>query len=148
MEIREAQDSELRELATLYKREHGKHVMFQGNQSDIQDYLERLDVKYLVYLEHGAIIAAVAVLSQKMSDEHMVHELRHFAVSKAHQSQANAFVGAIETRLGFGKYELHLDEYDTPDIEYFMQQGYEIEGTLTNHHRLDERCYILGKMIK
>jgi ribosomal protein S18 acetylase RimI-like enzyme len=148
MEIREAKPDELNSLASIYKQEHSGHVLFQGNEKDIEDYLERLDMQYVVMLDQQDVVGGVAVLQQLQAKNHSVFQLKHFAVLKEYVDKAQFFMNAMETRLDTGKIELHLSDKDTPDIEFFMQLGFEIEGTLSNHYKIGEKCYIMGKTIE
>jgi hypothetical protein len=148
MEIREAKPEELKTLASIYKQEHSGHALFQGEVSDIEDYLARLNVQYIILTEQNNVVGGVAVLQQLQAKDHSVFMLKHFALLKEHADQAAFFMNSVETRLDTGKIELHLSDKDTPDIEFFMQQGYEIEGTLSNHYKIGEKCYVLGKTIE
>lgn len=147
--IREAKPEELRDLASVYRREYNPHNIFQGPEEDVLDYLSKLDVVYLVCVEQDKVVGGVAIVEKKEAPQHSVFRFKHFAVLKEfHDKEVPAvLLEAAEKTIGKGKIEMHIAESETPDIEFYMAQGYAIEGELSNHYRMGEKCYVLGKTV-
>ena len=148
--IREARSNELRDLAAVYRQEYNPHNIFQQPERDVLEYLTNLEVAYLVCVEGNEIIGGVAIVEKKRTANYSVFRFKHFAVLRAYHKSGipEMLLRQAEKWVKKGKVEIHVSETETPDIEFYMSEGYAIEGELSDHYRQQEKCYVLGKMIK
>jgi ribosomal protein S18 acetylase RimI-like enzyme len=149
VEIREAKQSELRDLAAVYRDEYSSHNIFHQEEDEVLDYLRNQDVTYLVCVQAGAVIGGVAIVEKKQTQRHSLFRFKHFAVRSAFHKTGvpEALLKEAEKAARKGKVEIHVSATETPDIEFYMANGYAIEGELSNHYRMGEKCYILAKTL-
>ncbi|MBW3012953.1 GNAT family N-acetyltransferase [Candidatus Woesearchaeota archaeon] len=160
-------EDELKQLIPVFKKAFAKHNMFEQSKEKVFEYLKKAkkeiaqdDGDVIVAVDNGKIIGGLLLVKrEKGEDKHSVWRFRHFAVlEKYHgkdirtgliqyaESQLKEKIkqGTIKT----AKIELHIAENEKETPEYFKKKSYKLEGTLANHYRWGENCYVMGKSIK
>ncbi|MFH1510234.1 MAG: GNAT family N-acetyltransferase [Candidatus Woesearchaeota archaeon] len=147
--IYEGSESDLHDLAAVYMQQDRPHNIFSKSTDYVLDYLSRLEVRYLVVSEQDKVVGGVAVIVKEETSRHNLTRLKHFAVLTKFRNSVipQKLLEAAEKMAAKGKIEIHVSETETADIEFFMAQGYAIEGELSNHYRHGEKCYVLGKKV-
>jgi ribosomal protein S18 acetylase RimI-like enzyme len=145
--IRDAKPGDLKQLINVYREEYGKgHVL---HEEDVQESLAEKQARYLVCVDNNVVVGGVGVMEISQGMGHSVFKLNHFAVLKQYAAQgvAGQLLNEAEKKVKHGKIEIFVSEKETPDVEFYMKQGYSIEGELTNHYSMNETCFVLGKTI-
>jgi ribosomal protein S18 acetylase RimI-like enzyme len=141
--VREAKPADFNELINVYRREFGSgHIL----HTEDADSLAKSGVRYLVCVENGTVIGGMA-MTKTIHANHSLAKFMHFAVLKDYKEARDTLLVEAEKNVGKGKIEIYVSERETPDIEFYMQHGYSIEGELTNHYSMSETCFVLGKTI-
>ena len=145
MAIREATRKDYDELAVLFNHFFPVHNIFQQEKQKITEYLGSREEE-LIVLDDGGIRAAT-YLVQKGEDtagSHKIWKFRHFAYTDE-ESGARLLEAAeerIKSKSKTSKIELTISENEE-GLDFYKKHGYKTEGTLTNHYRWGETCYIL-----
>lgn len=150
MQIRPIDQTEYTQLAELYKAFFPTHNIFQGTIAQIISYLESQEHKIIVAVTEETIVAGTLLVNFGANAErtHLLWKLRHFAFNSEEiavqlLAQAEAHIHAASQT---AKIELTIAETEQ-GIAFYKSQGYMTEGTLRNHYRWGETCYILGKSL-
>ncbi|MFH0977746.1 MAG: hypothetical protein V1837_00445 [Candidatus Woesearchaeota archaeon] len=137
---RQATDSDLGQLSEVYKDVYSKG-------RSIHDLLKPVSTRFVVCVENSKVVGGVAVDRIQESDKHAVFSFRHFALLKDYREAMTTLLREAERLVGKGKIEIHVSELETPDLEFYMKNGYGIEGELENHYSMGEKCFVLGKTV-
>ncbi|MGM5488672.1 MAG: hypothetical protein ACQESG_07010 [Nanobdellota archaeon] len=143
MAIRTPTDDDLEAMAALYKQFFPTHNIFSGG--DVVTYLtEEAHRHEMLVFDDGAVRGGLFLVKQQ-SGEHTRWKFRHFAFDD--EAAGAELLAEAERRVAdasdTAKVELTIAENEP--VDFFKKHGYEQEGTLANHYRWGETCYVLSK---
>lgn len=148
--IRPVQKPDYPKLVQLYKSFFKTHNIFQQEEEKIVNYLTESSAKnnLLVAEDANEIKGALFLVNIGASEDesHKRWKFRHFAFANK-EIAAELLTEAeniIKEQSKTAKVELTLAETET-GIEFYKEHSYEQEGTLKNHYRWGENCFILSK---
>jgi ribosomal protein S18 acetylase RimI-like enzyme len=153
MSIRTVEEDDLEQISSLYKNFFKNHNVFRKGNDIITAYLmkellERED--FLLYEEEGLIKGALILVAKGRNSDgsHKIWKFRHFAFETENIGQkllkeAEKRVKELSKTV---KIELTISETEE-GIDFYKENGYEQEGSLKNHFRWGEICFMLGKSL-
>ena len=148
MEIRKANDEDLKQLLVVYKQFFPVHVIFTRSDDEVLSYLRNFKGDILVAFDNNRVVGGVAI--EKKQFGHVLAELKHIASLGKKKFVKNTIIELIkkaEQHSGAAKVEFHIADGETIKFSFFKQLGYKVEAKLASHYRPNETCYILGKVI-
>ena len=155
MPITNGTKEDIQDIIPLFQSFFPKHNIFQLNQDQVKEYLETEMQKHQLLIikeqetnKDKRITAASFIVKtgESSNQEHTRWKFRHFAFTneEAGKELLAACEEYIKKQSKTAKIELTISENES-SLEFFEQQGYQKEGTLTNHYRWNETCFILAK---
>ncbi len=154
MAIRSVEDNDFTQLAALYKEFFPTHNVFHKNEDIVVAYLrkemlERED--FLVYEDEGKILGSLILVSLGTSETgtHTRWKFRHtaFIDEEVGQKLLEEAEKRIKAASKTAKIELTIAETEQ-GMDFYIDNGYVVEGELKDHYRVCETCFILGKSFK
>jgi len=150
MHVRKAGTEDYEPIIKLTKEFFTIHNIFKKDGEKIVSYIENESRKNtLLVCDDNAEITGVTFLisDNNMGEPHRKWKLKHFAYKTKEAGKyllegAEDFIKKISKT---SKIEVTIAENEE-SLNFFKEQGYEEEGKLKNHYRLDETAYILGKL--
>ena len=145
----------LKKLISIYRKEFGPHNIFRKNQSEVLDYLLRVQKQneILIFLIDDKVVGGTVFekKDESLEGDHMVWKLKHFALIRGLSLKIEkAIMKEIEDRLRKKsksmKIQLNLSENEQIQIKMFESFGFIREGVLENHYRVGENMYIYSKL--
>ncbi len=166
--IRGVKEPELLSLVKIYQSAFPKHNIFQQKPAEILEYLQRTQRKhkaggggYLVAVTDDKIVGGMLVRkeAEDISGKHSVWRFNHLAVLPAYQKKGigTALLMAgeesikkvmKEKKMRTAKIEFGVAENEKIAVNFYLKQGYGIEGELHSHYRHNEMVYAMGKEIR
>ncbi|RMF55717.1 GNAT family N-acetyltransferase [Candidatus Woesearchaeota archaeon] len=163
IEVRKPREDELSELVPIYRKVFKKHNIFQGEDNEIKEYLQRKyreepELGFLVALKNNKIVGGLLLRKVGGDEKHWNIRLNHFAIDEAFRGQGigTALIDSVDElildlkgkgKLESAKIETRVSENEKRAIEFFKKFGYETEGESKSHYRKGESAYFLGKEI-
>jgi len=151
MVTRNGTEGDLPRLIPLLKSFFTTHNKFQKEEAEVLEYLKRRLVRSELHVcDNGEITACLFLVQrdQNIEGTHKTWRLKHFAF--ADENAATELLGAAERRIKelseTAKIEQSIAESE-PGLDFYRNHGFKQEGALESHFRLDETCYLLGKVI-
>ncbi|MBT4577184.1 hypothetical protein HOM13_00490 [Candidatus Woesearchaeota archaeon] len=150
MAIRGIQNEDFEKLVRLYKSFFNTHNIFQKSEKEIIDYLKEQSEEnaLIVYDETNSIVGALFLVNfgQNENGSHKLWKFRHFAfqTKEVAQDLLEEAEKIVKNSSETSKIELTLAESEK-EIEFYKSNKYILEGTLSNHYRPAEACFILSK---
>lgn len=145
-EIRKATNEDIPKMIPILKEFFPVHNIF-SDENYSRDYLKETITDFIVMTYLDDVIATLRIVRKKETPQHQLVELKHIATKDKDEEKIIELIYAAEELIEGGKIELHIAESESPNRRFFEKLGYMIEGTLNNHYRRGEKCYILGKYI-
>lgn len=148
MAIQNIQSKDYGKLVKLYKSFFKTHNIFQQPDQKVANYLKKQEKDLIVYYDNGSLRGALFLVNsgQNADGSHKIWKFRHFAFEN--EEIASELLGEAEKRVRkasqTSKIELNLAETEQ-GINFYKSKGYKQEGTLSNHYRWGETCFILSK---
>ena len=150
MPIRLIEEKDYEKLTSLYKAFFKTHTLFQREREIVIAYIlkEALEREFLVYEEQGLIKGALVIVNKgtNANGSHKRWKFRHIAFES--ERIGKELLAEAEKRVrqqsATAKVELTIAESEE-GLDFYKKQEYAQEGTLLNHYRWGEKCYILGK---
>lgn len=150
MAIRTVQVSDYKKLVSLYRTFFETHNRFRQSEGSIIDYLkgQSKESEIFIFEEKGNIKGALILVlkGQNAEGSHKIWKFRHFAYDSENiaQSMLKYAEKKIREKSRTAKIELTIAENEE-GIKFYKSNGYGQEGTLKNHYRWGETCFILSK---
>ncbi len=165
--IKDAQESDLKELAALYKSTFKKHNIFCKSDKEIISYLkekqssEKKNGGGFVVAKSGSKIIGGILLKKETEDpkgKHVLWKYNHLAVSPSFKGKGigKAIINAAEDKIRqmikskkirTSKIEVGVSENEKESIRFYKSLGFYVEGMQKSHYRHKETSYILGKEV-
>ena len=145
-EARKANENDVQSLVQMYKDFFPTHNIFSDERYS-QDYLKENIDEFIVMTYADDVIGALRIVKKKETADHYQIKFKHIAAKNKDEEVMAQLVAAAEEIAAPGKIELHIAESEEPNRLFFEKLGYLLEGTLNDHYRKGEKCYILGKYI-
>ena len=153
MTIRTVNAKNFCSVVELYKAFFPIHNQFQKKEGEIIQYLKKQAKENLFFvLENQQKITGALILvlqGQNKEKTHLLWKYRHcaFVSEKEAKELLNGVEKRIRTKSPTAKVELTIAEKEKGK-EFYIKNGYILEGKLKNHYRWGETCYILSKSFK
>ena len=148
MEIRKANDEDLKQLMIVYKQFFPVHVIFTRSDDDVLSYLRNFKGEILVAFDNNRVVGGIAI--EKKQFGHVLAELKHIAAigkKKFVKNTVTELIKKAEQSSNAAKVEFHIADGETLKYSFFKKLGYKVEAKLASHYRPNEMCCILGKVI-
>jgi hypothetical protein len=145
-EIRNAEKGDIKALVKIYKEFFPKHNIFSDEKYST-DYIEDNLGEFIVILYVDDVVGGLRIVEKKETKDHSLINFKHIASKNKDKEILAELIKAAEDLVGPGKIELHIADSEIPNRYFFEKLGYVLEGTLTNHYRKAEKCYVLGKYV-
>ncbi len=150
MPVRASEEKDYGQLASLYAHFFKVHNLFQRGRAFIADYLKAEAGKNELFVfEEGGLVRGALFLvksGENSSGSHQRWKFRHFAFES--ESVAEKLLAEAERNVKAAcktaKIELTIAETEE-GIDFYKKHGYVQEGSLKNHYRWGETCFVLGK---
>lgn len=165
--IKDAEDPELEGLIDVYRSVFKKHIIFEKAPEEILEYLKKSHKKnegvgggYIIAKLGDKIIGGILVRKKGggLETNHTLWIYNHVALLTDYSKLriGSALINAADKkikelikqgRIKTAKIELGVSENEKDALNFFKKFGFEIEGKLKSHFRLNEAVYIIGKEI-
>ena len=150
MAIRNANSSDYMKLVELYRSFFSIHNIFQKPNSQVIAYLKKQSDKneLLVYDDNGRIKGALFIVNigQNEDGSHKLWKFRHFAYLTDEIGKELLDVAEKRVRMSSETAKIELNCAESEEgIDIYEANGYELEGTLKNHYRFGEKCFVFSK---
>ena len=146
-----ANPSDMIQVAQLLKEFYPTHNLFNQTEDKIATYLQTESINHKLLIcknENKEIVASSFVVKTGESSDqsHSRWKFRHFAfVSEAAAKELlTASEDLVKGQSKTAKIELTISEREK-SLSFFESNEYKKEGSLANHYRWNESCYILSK---
>lgn len=143
-EIRKATKEDIRLLVEIYAEFFPEHNIF-SDKNYSSEYIEENIEDFIVLTYADDILGGLRIVKKQETQNHHIIRFKHIAVKGKDEESMAELVSAAEEIAGPGKIELHIAETEEPNRLFFEKLGYVLEGTLNDHYRKGEKCYLLGK---
>lgn len=150
MAIRGIKEEDFKKLVRLYKLFFNTHNIFQKTEEEVITYLKNQSEEnaLIVYDANNSIIGALFLVNFGQNDNgsHKLWKLRHFAFESLTIAQQllEEAEKIIKSSSQTSKIELTIAETEKY-LDFYKSNNYNVEGTLSNHYRFGETCFILSK---
>lgn len=150
MPIRGIQNEDFEKLVRLYKSFFPTHNIFQKSEKEIINYLKEQSEEnaLIVYDETNSIVGALFLVNfgQNENGSHKLWKFRHFAFKNLDIAQRllDEAEKIVKNSSETSKIELTLAETEK-GIDFYKSNKYILEGSLSNHYRPNETCFIFAK---
>lgn len=145
-EIRNATKEDIPALVKVYNDFFPKHNIFKDERY-ASDYIEENLGDFIVLTYADDLLGGLRIVKKKETDDHYLIRFKHIAAKDNDEEYLAQLINAAEEIVKEGKIEMHVAESETPNRLFFEKLGYVLEGTLNDHYRKGEKCYILGKLL-
>jgi RimJ/RimL family protein N-acetyltransferase len=145
MELKKANNEELKELVPIFKEFFPVHAIFTKSDEEIMQYLSDFKGDILIAHKDSKVIGGIAI--ERKHYGHVLALFKHIASKGGSKKIVKEMVQEAEKIANAGKIEIHIAEGEKIAHGFFKRSGYKLEGKLRAHYRPNEICYILGKVI-
>lgn len=152
MAIRNAKKGDFENIMGLYKVFFLEHNIFVKSDDEVMQYLEEQAIRngLFVYEDQDEIKGAFFLVQKGQDDDgsHKLWKFRHFAFTDEIIGKELLDFAENIVREGSDTAKVENTIAETEDsLEFFKTHGYELEGTLKDHYRWHEACFIFSKSL-
>lgn len=161
--IRTAADEDLNQLVHIYRASFEKHNIFQKVEESVKEYMESKQAQgreggggFFVAVEDSKVVGGILLEFVDVSRKaHARVKLKHLAVQSDYRKRGigSELVQYVLDQIGqlmekglFTSVKVQANTVD--NIDFYRKLGFKQEATLSDHYRLGEKCFIMGKLMR